>query len=137
MNCLKLTDLRLNKTYFQRISIKLFFLFPFIFQTNWASTRTDTRLLPTKWTPHSPNWPATKQFVSHHFLNGQHFHLMTHLKQKPNIFDDFKFLASFIHIYPTMLNEHRKINIQNNAHHRRCRRRCYIHKHTHSFFVTI
>lgn len=25
---------------------------------NWESTKTDTRALPTKWTPPSPNWPV-------------------------------------------------------------------------------
>lgn len=29
-------------------------------QTNWASTRTDTSLWPTRWTPPLPSWPDTK-----------------------------------------------------------------------------
>jgi len=28
---------------------------------NWASTRTDTSLSPTKWTPPSPSWLAIKE----------------------------------------------------------------------------
>lgn len=31
-----------------------------LFQTNWASTRTDTSRSPTRWTPHSPNWQDIK-----------------------------------------------------------------------------
>lgn len=41
----------------------LFFMLRLPFQTNWASTRTDTSRWPTRWTRRSPNWQDIRSLV--------------------------------------------------------------------------
>lgn len=51
-----------------------------VFQTSWASTRTDTRAWPTRWTPHSPNWLDINfiLYLFHRQFTITHTHTTTH-----------------------------------------------------------